>query len=76
MKKIIYHPHPSNFPNAEWSLVSQAQGTQKIFWSESQQFDWGMFKEKRAGYGFVKAMTHSGISYESRCKRTGLLCLM
>ena len=45
-----------------------AQGIQKIFWSESQQFEWEMFKEKRVGYGFVKAMTHSGISYRVEVK--------
>tara|TARA_B110000902_G_scaffold257354_1_gene325377 strand:+ start:905 stop:1414 length:510 start_codon:yes stop_codon:yes gene_type:complete len=55
-------------------LSLAAQGTKKIFWSESQQFDWGMFKEKRAGYEFIKAMTHSGISYEVDVKE-GLIVL-
>ena len=51
-----------------------AHGIQKIFWSESQQFDWEMFKEKRVGYGFIKALTHSSISYEVEVKY-GLIVL-
>jgi len=45
-------------------LSLDAQGTEKISWSESQEFDWKLFKEKREGYGYIKAMTYSGISYE------------
>jgi len=41
-----------------------AQTEEKIFWTDSLELSWEMFKEKRTGYSYMKAMTHSGIMYE------------
>ncbi len=44
--------------------TSSAQAEEKIFWSDSLELSWDLFKEKRQGYSYMKAMTHSGIMYE------------
>ena len=41
-----------------------AQSEKKIFWSDSLELSWDFFKEKRSGYSYMKAITHSGIMYD------------
>jgi len=49
------------------SAFSQNQ-EKKIFWNDSLELSWDMFKEKRKTYSYMKAMTHSGIMYEVESK--------
>lgn len=45
-----------------------SQNEEKIFWTDSLELDWEMFKVKGSGYSYMKAMTHSGIMYEVEVK--------
>ncbi len=46
------------------SIVGYSQNMDKVLWDKDLSFSWDMFKEKRTSYGYIKAMTYSGIMYE------------